>query len=685
LVSTPEDIRQKFIKELAHLLDAPVAITVVLTLRDDFYSRFLQDAAVLTTWLERGLVNIPPMLEQDELRAIVVEPAKQAGLSFEAGLVDVILADATEADRMKGVTRSTILPLLEFALTQLWERRREGLLTHSAYNNIVGGVTGGLTQWADQVFYNLTPEEREMARHILSDLVRPGNEEQGVPETRRVRVLTNLVHHNEALSQSLIERLIRVRLLSTWRDEETGLEKIEIIHDALLREWGLLRDWMTENRIFLAWRDGLEAQIRKWEESHKNDVALLQGLPLIEAEEWLATRKNDISVLGQQFIEAGIAFREREKREKERMYDQSQEQIRRLTTLRDIDAAITSSFDLRLTLILLMDQTIKHLDVDAVDIALYHPDLQSLTYLSGSGFQSLSANHSQSKIGESLAGQVILRQTILHIADLQSTPEIKREPELQSEGFITYIGIPLIVKGQIKGVFEIFHRSPLSPRPDWMEFLHTLVGQAAIAIDNSQLFENLQRSNQELVQAYDATIEGWAHALDLRDRETEGHTQRVTLMTLQLARTMGINESELVHIRRGAILHDIGKIGIPDAILHKPGALTDYELEVMRRHPTYAYNILAPIAYLRPALDIPYCHHEKWDGTGYPRGLQGEEIPLFARLFAIVETYDILMSDRPFRRGLSKEKTLDYILEQRGKHFDPALVEIFLNLIGNQT
>ena len=153
----------------------------------------------------------------------------------------------------------------------------------------------------------------------------------------------------------------------------------------------------------------------------------------------------------------------------------------------------------------------------------------------------------------------------------KAAPEAVNEVLIKREGFVTYIGIPLIVKGQIKGVFEVFHRSPLSPTPDWMEFLHTLAGQAAIAIDSSQLFENLQRSNQELIQAYDTTLEGWARALELRDRETEGHTRRVTELTMRLARYIGVNDSEMVNIYRGVLLHDIGKMGVPDHILKKDG------------------------------------------------------------------------------------------------------------------
>ncbi|MEW5941211.1 MAG: HD-GYP domain-containing protein [Chloroflexota bacterium] len=213
--------------------------------------------------------------------------------------------------------------------------------------------------------------------------------------------------------------------------------------------------------------------------------------------------------------------------------------------------------------------------------------------------------------------------------------------------------------------------------------MEILGGQAAIAIDNAELYENAQRSNAELRLAYDTAIEGWSRALDLRDKETEGHTQRVTAMALRLARAARMTEEEAAHIRRGALLHDIGKMGVPDSILLKAGSLTPEEWEIMRRHPVYAYEMLSPIEYLRPALDIPYCHHEKWDGTGYPRGLKGEQIPLAARLFAVVDVWDALRSDRPYRASWSEEQTRAYILEQSGKHFDPRAVEMFMDLIGN--
>jgi len=214
--------------------------------------------------------------------------------------------------------------------------------------------------------------------------------------------------------------------------------------------------------------------------------------------------------------------------------------------------------------------------------------------------------------------------------------------------------------------------------------LETLAGQAAIAIDNTTLLENLQRSNIELSLAYDTTLEGWTRALDLRDQETEGHTQRVVELTIRMAQLMGISDKDLVQIRRGALLHDIGKMGIPDSILLKPGPLTEEEWVTMRMHPVFAYNLLSPIAYLRQALDIPYCHHEWWNGNGYPRHLKGLEIPLSARIFSIVDVWDALTSDRPYRKAWNAKKTLDYIEKQRGIQFDPEIVDLFIKLIKNE-
>jgi len=193
--------------------------------------------------------------------------------------------------------------------------------------------------------------------------------------------------------------------------------------------------------------------------------------------------------------------------------------------------------------------------------------------------------------------------------------------------------------------------------------------------------EKLQKAHERLLKAYSATIEGWSHAMDLRDHETEGHSQRVTELTLKLAQAFGIEGDELVNVRHGALLHDMGKLGIPDSVLQKPAKLTEEEWVIMRTHPKLAYDMLYPVEYLRPALEIPFCHHEKWDGTGYPRGLKGEQIPLSARIFAIVDVWDAVTSNRPYRPAWSHEQAFDYIREQSGKHFDPRIVEQFFKVI----
>jgi putative two-component system response regulator len=191
----------------------------------------------------------------------------------------------------------------------------------------------------------------------------------------------------------------------------------------------------------------------------------------------------------------------------------------------------------------------------------------------------------------------------------------------------------------------------------------------------------LREANVQLLSAYEATIEGWSHALDLRDRETEGHSRRVTELTVKMAKAFGLSDDQMMHIRRGALLHDMGKIGIPDSILHKPDKLTDEEWTIMRKHPQLAYDMLNQVEYLRPALDIPYSHHEKWDGTGYPRGLRGDEIPMAARLFAVVDVWDALISDRPYRPAWTEEEALNYIREQSGRHFETQVVNAFFKII----
>jgi HD-GYP domain-containing protein (c-di-GMP phosphodiesterase class II) len=216
--------------------------------------------------------------------------------------------------------------------------------------------------------------------------------------------------------------------------------------------------------------------------------------------------------------------------------------------------------------------------------------------------------------------------------------------------------------------------------PEEISLLTAIAEMGGAAIHRAALHEKTLNHSIELEAAYEATLEGWARALELRDEITEGHTRRVTEVTLRLARVLHVPENELIHIRRGALLHDIGKMGIPDRILLKTGPLTADETAIMRNHPVYAYGMLMPIPFLRLALDIPYCHHEKWDGSGYPRGLNKEQIPLAARIFSVVDVWDALTSDRPYRPAWPKAKAREYIQERAGKDFDPQVVKAFLSM-----
>jgi len=271
---------------------------------------------------------------------------------------------------------------------------------------------------------------------------------------------------------------------------------------------------------------------------------------------------------------------------------------------------------------------------------------------------------------------------IIYISEISDEEDdTNLDPVFRVEEFKAYYGVPLKARGQVQGVLQIYHRSPFLVSTDWLDFLQALAGQAAIAIDNAMLFEGMRKANVDLKMAYDATIEGWAMALEYRDQETLGHSRRVVELTERLAQEMGVEGEDLINIRRGAILHDIGKMGVPDHILLKQGPLTKEETDIMRQHPIYAKKMLSAIEFLKPALDIPYSHHEKWNGKGYPLGLKRENIPLAARIFAVVDVWDALNSKRAYREAWTKEVVIEYIRSQSGKHFDPDVVKAFLKMI----
>jgi PAS domain S-box-containing protein/putative nucleotidyltransferase with HDIG domain len=360
---------------------------------------------------------------------------------------------------------------------------------------------------------------------------------------------------------------------------------------------------------------------------------------------------------------------------------QIQRQISQLTSLYAIGTAITANLDLDDVLNVLLDRIVDHLGVDAANVLLMDRHTSLLGPAASRGLALSQAQESLLKPDEGLAGMAL--QTCRPLAVTTLTGErlhCARDQELAA-AFSSYFAWPLLARGEVHGVLEIMYRTPFEPDNNWWIFVNALAVQAAIAIHTARLFADRERANAELMHSYDATIQGWSRALDLRDRETEGHSVRVTELAMQLARRMNLPPEEIDHIRRGALLHDIGKMGVPDHILLKPGPLSSEEWDVMRMHPKYAYEWLSPIPFLHPALAIPYAHHERWDGKGYPRGLCAEQIPLAARIFAVVDVWDALCSHRPYREAWPETRAIEHIRALAGSHFDPQVVEVFLELI----
>lgn len=349
-----------------------------------------------------------------------------------------------------------------------------------------------------------------------------------------------------------------------------------------------------------------------------------------------------------------------------------------LEALMRIGRAINSSLGRRRVLEEVMDRLIELMHAERGFLMSRQSDGE-LKFEIARGLSQVNLEEDEFKVSMTVVRRVAETGDVILTTNAQEDPRFANQMSVMGYKLRSILCVPLKIKDKLIGVIYVDNKARIGTfRQDDLGLISAFADQAAVAIDNAQLIESLEASNKELQMAYQLTLEGWVHALDLRDKETEGHTQRVTILTERLARMMGMIGDDLIHLTRGALLHDIGKMAIPDGILLKPGELTEEERALIRKHPVYAYEMLHPIEFLRPALDIPYCHHEKWDGTGYPRGLKGEDIPFAARIFPVVDVYDALVSNRPYRKGLPLGEVRDIIKNGSGTHFDPRVVEAFL-------
>ena len=360
--------------------------------------------------------------------------------------------------------------------------------------------------------------------------------------------------------------------------------------------------------------------------------------------------------------------------------EQSRLKQSQLGALMNVGQMVNSSLGLKRVLEEVMDSVISLMRAERGFLMLRDPSGE-LSVRIARGIAQVDLDEEEFVVSRTVVRRVAETGQPVLTTNAQEDPRFTGQLSIAAYHLRSILCVPLKLKKELIGVIYVDNRAHAGIfQENDLVLISAFADQAAVAIDSARLFEELQESHLELEKAYQATLEGWVRALDLRDKETEGHTQRVTVLTHRLARLMGVEQRALVHITRGALLHDIGKMAIPDSILLKPGQLTEEERALIQKHPVYAYEMLSPIDFLVPAIDIPYCHHEKWDGSGYPRGLSGKEIPFAARIFPIIDVWDALTSDRPYRKALSPDEVRRMIQADSGKHFDPRVVEAFMEM-----
>ncbi len=506
--------------------------------------------------------------------------------------------------------------------------------------------------------------------------------------------ITELKHKEQEIRQSL--SLNQATLEST----ESGIlavdmdGRVTIFNQKLFEIWGLnlpehgFDHQMFVNQMSSHFRSGVEyakflAKVKKHPLERSWQVLRLKNGKVIE--ELSIPQMMDNQQIGRVWSYQDVTSRYVADEQLRRNYEDMQQMVKRLGALRNIDTAITGHSTFHEIVSDIMPNVTSSLSVDAALLLIPHLDSDQLLVVGQDGFNNkvIEASFSERMVSmkSRFTGKVFRDRNPMFLP-IANKPDPDENPAIRfGESFASYAAIPLIAKDEVKGVLEVFSRKPMNIARDWKDFFHSLAMQVAIAIDNADLFNKMEHTNLELLAAYEATIEGWARALELRDKETLGHSERVIDLTLRLASVIGIPREQFAQLRRGVLLHDIGKMGVPDSILLKPGPLSQDEWVIMRQHPTFAYEMLSGIPYLREALDVPYSHHERWDGTGYPQGLSGESIPLSARIFSIVDVWDALTSKRPYRPAWREQDTKSYIRDQAGKQFDPQIVEAFLRML----
>ena len=442
-----------------------------------------------------------------------------------------------------------------------------------------------------------------------------------------------------------------------------GYSRAEILDESIFNFFPSVRHDIIKKQ----WSDALQGPIQSYE-------SVLLTKDHVELYVTISTQRqiaDDGVINGVLAVITDISDRKKNELNLKRKLDE-------LAGLRKIDTAILEKSSLADVVTTVLDQFQEHLKADGAVIYVFTPGEFEIQYAAGYVFEQKIPFSKIEVNSECPKRYFSLKEGMEIRGELQEHLLCKL---FQEKDFQVMYIMPILINAQLNGFVELVYHEEIVFDEEWHSFFNGLITQTAVGISKIELMDHLQVRNKELNQAYDAAIEGWAKALELRDKETKGHSDRVVEVSLKMAEKHSFSGNALENFRRGALLHDIGKMGIPDHILYKPGTLDEGEWGIMRKHPEFAYKLLSDIPFLKEAIEIPYYHHERWDGSGYPQGLQGEDIPLAARIFAVADVWDALTSDRPYRAAWGEADAITYLKENRGILFDPKVVDQFLSIL----
>ncbi len=545
------------------------------------------------------------------------------------------------------------------------------LASRCGFTLLASFVMGFMSEFAER-------ENREKARRMVELTALSGFATIFDSSLSEEKVYLNLC---DAIYRSISPDVVLVFRLDKERDQLTvsaaaGLSEAEAAI-VLPRDYGLIGKVLDRRESMIIKDTDLEWGYRQFLESHRIRSAIysplkwrdeIYGVAFAGNQTKDSFTENDLNLMSALSVQAALAVHN------SRLYADLEDRIGELHAIFEIDRAITSAIDLETVLHQIVEMSMALLGAETSSIMLLDEETQELVIAAAQGLSEEYLKKGTIKVGESIAGRVIQEGKPIAVYDLSKDSRHAYTEQARMEGLCSLLSVPLSLKDRVIGVLNLYTKEPHHFTSHEINLFASLASQAAIAIENARLFESLE-------EIYIDVITALASAIDARDAYTHGHSQRVTEYAVAIAEEMGLSPAEVDIIRNASILHDVGKIGIKERILKKPGLLTEEERREMEYHPFIGTRILQSVKLLEPVMPLVYHHHERFDGTGYPDGLKGEEIPLGSRIISVADAFESMTSDRPYRKAMPTEDAVAELRRWAGKQFDPRVVEAFLRVL----